>query len=45
MNIEDSRNIVVFLNFIIMIQKSFEEIVVLWQADKKQYVKRSTYSS
>ena len=23
--------------------KTFEEIVVLWQADKKQYVKRSTY--
>ncbi|MBQ6689139.1 MAG: site-specific integrase [Bacteroidales bacterium] len=25
--------------------KSFEEIVALWQADKKQYVKRSTYSA
>ena len=25
--------------------KTFEEIVVLWQADKKQYVKRSTYSA
>ena len=45
MKIEDSRNIVVFLNLIIMSQKSFEEIVVLWQADKKQYVKRSTYSA
>ena len=28
-----------------MSNKSFEEIVVLWQADKKQYVKRSTYSA
>ncbi len=28
-----------------MRNKSFEEIVVLWQADKKQYVKRSTYSA
>ena len=28
-----------------MSKKSFEEIVVLWQADKKQYVKRSTYSA
>ena len=45
MKIEESRNIVVFLNFIIMSPKSFEEIVVLWQADKKQYVKRSTYSA
>lgn len=26
-----------------MYSKTFEEIVVLWQADKKQYVKRSTY--
>ena len=26
-----------------MTNKTFEEIVVLWQADKKQYVKRSTY--
>ena len=26
-----------------MMIKTFEEIVVLWQADKKQYVKRSTY--
>lgn len=26
-----------------MIRKPFEEIVGLWQADKKQYVKRSTY--
>lgn len=26
-----------------MDNKTFEEIVVLWQADKKQYVKRSTY--
>ena len=28
-----------------MDNKTFEEIVVLWQADKKQYVKRSTYSA
>ena len=28
-----------------MSNKTFEEIVVLWQADKKQYVKRSTYSA
>ena len=28
-----------------MTNKTFEEIVVLWQADKKQYVKRSTYSA
>ena len=28
-----------------MSNKRFEEIVVLWQADKKQYVKRSTYSA
>ena len=28
-----------------MDNKTFEEIVVLWQADKKQYVKRSTYST
>ena len=28
-----------------MTTKTFEEIVVLWQADKKQYVKRSTYSA
>lgn len=28
-----------------MRNKSFEEIVVLWQADKKPYVKRSTYSA
>lgn len=28
-----------------MRNKSFEEIVVLWQADKKQYVKRSTCSA
>ena len=28
-----------------MENKTFEEIVVLWQADKKQYVKRSTYSA
>lgn len=28
-----------------MSNKSFEEIVALWQADKKQYVKRSTYSA
>ena len=28
-----------------MSKKTFEEIVVLWQADKKQYVKRSTYSA
>lgn len=26
-----------------MYSKTFEEIVVLWQADKKQYAKRSTY--
>lgn len=26
-----------------MNNKTFEEIVVLWQADKKQYVKRATY--
>ena len=28
-----------------MDNKTFEEIVVLWQADKKQYDKRSTYSA
>ena len=28
-----------------MDNKTFEEIVLLWQADKKQYVKRSTYSA
>ena len=28
-----------------MDNKTFEEIVVLWQADKRQYVKRSTYSA
>ena len=28
-----------------MSNKTFEEIVVLWQSDKKQYVKRSTYSA
>ena len=28
-----------------MDNKTFEEIVVLWKADKKQYVKRSTYSA
>lgn len=28
-----------------MSNKSFEEIVELWRADKKQYVKRSTYSA
>ncbi len=28
-----------------MANKTFEEIVVLWQTDKKQYVKRSTYSA
>ena len=28
-----------------MDNKTFDEIVVLWQADKKQYVKRSTYSA
>ena len=28
-----------------MDNKTFEEIVALWQADKKQYVKRSTYSA
>ena len=28
-----------------MDNKTFEEIVVLWQADKKQYVKRSTYAA
>ena len=28
-----------------MSNRTFEEIVVLWQADKKQYVKRSTYSA
>ena len=28
-----------------MDNKTFEEIVVLWQADKKQYVKRSTFSA
>ena len=28
-----------------MDNKTFEEIVVQWQADKKQYVKRSTYSA
>lgn len=28
-----------------MSNKTFKEIVVLWQADKKQYVKRSTYSA
>ena len=28
-----------------MSNKTFDEIVVLWQADKKQYVKRSTYSA
>lgn len=28
-----------------MNNKTFEEIVVLWQADKKQYVKRSTYAA
>ena len=28
-----------------MDNNTFEEIVVLWQADKKQYVKRSTYSA
>ena len=28
-----------------MSNKTFEEVVVLWQADKKQYVKRSTYSA
>ena len=28
-----------------MSNKRFDEIVVLWQADKKQYVKRSTYSA
>ena len=27
-----------------MCNKTFDEIVVLWKADKKQYVKRSTYS-
>ena len=27
-----------------MYNKTFDEIVVLWKADKKQYVKRSTYS-
>ena len=28
-----------------MENKPFEEIVALWRADKKQYVKRSTYSA
>lgn len=28
-----------------MESKNFEEIVALWQADKKQYVKRSTYAA
>lgn len=28
-----------------MNKKLFEEIVLLWQADKRQYVKRSTYSA
>ena len=28
-----------------MNNKTFEEIATLWQADKKQYVKRSTYAA
>lgn len=36
------RNIVV-LNHNIMTYMKFEDVVRLWQADKKRYVKRSTY--